>query len=297
MALKAMWSGVLEVNTLFNVHVSVCKATEEYRGRDQLRELCSCCQRPFKRQSVCDAGKVRLTEEMKSNDETENTTEMLKGVPGDGEDYVVLDDAKLDAIAEAGTSDGMAVASVVGLKDVPTERGNGIYYLRPNAKVKKSEKAVEVLYAVLLAEHKALITKWAPRGRELLVAIYPKGGALLMQGLMYDPEVRAPEGKCLIGTEGVSEPEIQMAAQVLAGLPSEFDFVAAEDEAVLARQAAIQAARNDEPIPTRQAVADTESAPDLMAALLAASKGAPVVKDTRAGELAANGAVPVGASQ
>ena len=56
MALKAMWSGVLEVNTLFDVHVSVCKATEEYRGRDLLRELCACCQKPFKRQLVCEAG-------------------------------------------------------------------------------------------------------------------------------------------------------------------------------------------------------------------------------------------------
>jgi Ku protein len=297
MALKAMWSGVLEVNTLFDVHVSVCKATEEYRGRDQLRELCSCCQKPFKRQSVCDAGKVRLTEEMKNNDETDNTTEMVKGVEGDGEEYVVLDDAKLEAIAAAGTSDAMAVAAVVDLKDVPTERGNGIYYLRANAKVKRSEKAVEALCAVLRQENKALITKWAPRGRELLVAIYPKGGALVMQGLMYAPEVRAPDEKCLIGREGVSDPEIEITVQVLDGLPSEFDFAAAEDEAVLARREAIQAARNDEPIPTKETVAATEAVPDLMAALLAATKGSPVVKATRAGEAATNGAVPVGASQ
>ena len=62
----------------------------------------------------------------------------------------------------------------------------------PNAKVKKSEKAVEVLCAVLARDSKAIVTKWAPRGRELLVAIYPKDGALLMQSLMYEPQVRAP---------------------------------------------------------------------------------------------------------
>ena len=129
------------------------------------------------------------------------------------------------------------------------------------------------------------------------MAIYPKNGALVMQGLMYEPEVRAPDEKCLIGAEGVSDPEIEIAAQVLDGLPGEFDFAAAEDEAVLARQEAIEAARNGEPIATRQAVTDTESAPDLVAALLAATKGAPVVKGTRVGDSAASGAVPVGAGR
>jgi DNA end-binding protein Ku len=296
MAMKAMWSGLLEVNTMFNVHVSVCKATEAYRGKDPLRELCSCCHKPFKHQSVCEAGKFRLTEEMEGNGETDNTTEMVKGVEGDGEEYVIIEEAQLDLIAEAGTSDGMAVASVIDMSDVPIERGNGVYYLRPNAKVKKSEGALEVLYAVLLREDKAIITKWARRGRELLVAIYPKGGALVMQSLTFDSEVKAPDEKCLIGTEGVSDEEVEIAAVVLAKLPREFDFASAKDEAVLARQRAIQAARNDEPIAKKEPVAHTASAPDLMATLLAATEGAAVVRDKRTREDATNGAVPVGVS-
>lgn len=296
MALKAMWSGVLEVNTLFDVHVSICKATEEYRGKDQLRELCSCCHKPFKRQTVCEAGKVRRTEEMTNNGETEDTTEMVKGVEGDDGEYAVLDADKLAAIAQAGTSDGMATEAVIDLSDVPTERGNGLFYLRPNAKVKKSEKAVEVLYAALWRDHQAIITKWAPRGRELLVAIYPTGGALVMQSLMYDSEVRAPDENCLIGSDGISEAETDVAAKLLSELPCEFDFSGAQDEAVLVRREAIQAARNDEPIARTEAAPAAESAPDLMAALLAATEGAPVIKARRGGS-PSNGAVPVGASQ
>ncbi len=296
MALKAMWSGVLEVNTLFDVHVSVCKATEEYRGRGPLRELCSCCQKPFKRQLVCEAGRVRLTEEMRERGEIENTTETVKGVEGDGDDYVVIDGDKLDAIAQAGTSDSMAVEAMIDLGDVARERGDGLYYLRANANVKKSEQAVEVLCAVLAREQQAIITRWAPRGRELLVAIYPKDGALLMQSLMYEPQVRAPQDAYLIGEEGVSEAEIEVATRVLSELPSVFDFAAPRDEAVLARQEAIQAARNDEPIAKRQAVTSTGAAPDLMAALLAATQGSPVVRATRGAgaQAASNGAVPVG---
>jgi non-homologous end joining protein Ku len=297
MALKAMWSGVLEINTLFTVHVSVCKATEEYRGKDLLRELCACCHKPFKRRSVCEAGKTRLTEEMKKNGETSDTTEMVKGVEGAGDDYVVLDDSKLKAISEAGTSDAMPVAAVIDLADVPRERGSGLYYLRANTKVKKSESTVEVLCAALQRNGKAIITKWAPRGREQLVAIYAKDGALLMQILMYESEVKEPDEKCVIGTDGVSDPEIEIAAQLLDRLPGEFDFATAEDAAVGVRQDAITAARNDEPIPTKEAVTDTGSAPDLMSALLAATEGLPVVKDKRssAGSVT-NNAAPVGAS-
>ncbi len=296
MALKAMWSGVLEVNTLFDVHVSVCKATEEYRGRDLLRELCACCQKPFKRQLVCEAGRVRLTEEMRERREIENTTETVKGVEGDGDDYVVIDDYKLDEIAQAGTSASMAVEAIIDLGDVPRERGNGLYYLRANANVKKSEQAVEVLCAVLARDQKAIITKWAPRGRELLVAIYPKDGALLMQSLMYEPQVRAPDERCLIGEDGVSQAEIEVATRVLSELPSVFDFAAARDEAVLARQEAIHGARNNEPIAKKQEVTSTGAAPDLMAALLAATQGSPVVKARRGAgaQAASNGAVPVG---
>lgn len=296
MALRAMWSGVLEVNTLFNVHVSVCKATEEYRGKDPLRELCSCCHKPFKRQAVCEAGRVRLTEEMKRNGETDNTTEMVRGVEGDDEQYVVLEDPTLKDIAAAGTSEAMPVAAVVPLQNVPTERGCGVFYLRANSKVKKSEKLVEVLCAALERSRQAIITKWAPRGRELLVAVYPKNGALVMQVLMYESEVRAPGEDCVIDSDGIADSETDVAVQVLAALPHEYDFTAAQDSSVAARQAAIDAARNGEPIAKNErAPEQADTGEDLMAALLAATQGTPVVKDTRPSETATNGAVPVAA--
>jgi non-homologous end joining protein Ku len=292
MALKAMWSGVLEINTLFKVHVSICKGSEPYRGKDQLSELCACHHQPFTRQAVCEGGRVRLTEAMEKAGETENATEAVKGVK-DGDKYAVLDDAALEAIAAAGTSDGMAASAVVDLERLPAERNSGLYYLRPDEKVKRSKGAVEVLFAALARQRKAIITKWAPRGREMLVAVYPKDGALVMTSLMFESEIRRPDEKCLIATDGVADPEIDAACQVLAMLPGEFDFTSAEDEAVIARQKAIEAARKGEPIPVREPSTDTEAAPDLMAALQAAMQGAPVIKDTRP---TTNGAVPVGAS-
>jgi non-homologous end joining protein Ku len=295
-AMRAMWSGVLEVNTLFKLHVAIAKGTEEYRGKDPLRELCGCCHKPFTRQSVCEAGSVRLTEEMRANDETEGTTEMVKGVlgdsDGDSDEFVVLDDDALASIAEAGVSDAMAVAAVVDLDRLPIERFGGLYYLRPDSKVKRSEGAVKVVVAALKRQHKALITKWAPRGKEMLVAIYPDDGALAMKAVMFASEVRAPDTKWKISTDGVGADELKVAEQLLGTLPAEFEFDAAVDNTVAVRQAAIEAARAGKPVPKREPAAESEAAPDLMAALTAAMEGTPAVSDQREHT---NGKVPVAA--
>jgi DNA end-binding protein Ku len=277
-----MWSGVLELNTLFKLHVSICKATEEHRGgTDSITDLCACHRQPFRRLTLCEGGRARRTEEMQKSGETKNTAPAVKGVPGDGGEYIVLDDAKLDAIRVA-TDGSMAAAAVVGLSQVPRERAHGLYYVRPDSKMKRSAGPVEVLTDALQREKKAIVAKWTPRGRELLVAIYPQDGALVLNVLMYESEIRPPDDKCLINRDGVTDAEVEVAKQVLATLPGDFNFAAAEDEAVLVRQRAIEAARNGEPIPTNQPAADTKAPIDLMAALLAARQGTPVVKGTRA---------------
>jgi Ku protein len=293
MAIRAMWSGVLEINALFKLHVAIGKGTEEYRGKDALRELCSCHHQPFTRQSVCEGGSVRLTEEMREKEETEGTTEMVKGVLGDGDKYVVLGDTVLEAIVQAGTSEAMAVASVIDLSLVPTERFNALYYLRPDSKVKRSDGAVKVVVKTLERQQKALLTKWAPRGREVLVAIYPKNGALVLNGVMYESEVRPPDEKWLISTDGVADAEVEVAEQLLDTLPDQFAFAEAQDDAVAVRQQAIEAARKGKKVPTRKPAEKTEAAPDLMASLEAALKAAPAVKDKRRAK--SNGKVPVAA--
>jgi non-homologous end joining protein Ku len=291
MALRAMWSGVLELNALFKLHVAICSGSQDYRGKDPLKELCSCHHQPFERKTVCEGGRVRLTEAMQAAGETDNTTDVVKGVAGDGDEYVVLDDDAVAAIAAAGTSDGMNVTAVVPIGDLPRERTSGLYYLKPDPKVKRSKTAVEAVCAALKKDGTAIITKWAPRGREMLVAIYAQGDSLVLSALKYESEVRVPDEAYLIGAAGVEEPEVDATCQLLATLPSEFDFSAAEDDAVTVRQEAIAAARGGEPIPTRKPAADTEAAPDLLAALRAATEGAPAMKDTRS-----NGRVPVGAA-
>lgn len=294
MALRSMWSGALRINSLLQAQVAICKGSEPYRGKEELKEVCECHQQPFTRETVCEGGRRRLTEEMTKAGETENTTAAVKGVDiGDGK-YVVVDPADIEAIAKAGTSDTIELEAVIDAADAPMERAAGLYYVRPDKKVKGAAGVLAVFFAALERSGKVAIGKWAPRGREQLVAIYPVNGALVLSVLMYEPEVRSPDEACQISLDQVSDPEVDVAVQLLEGLPAEFDFHSAEDSTVAVRQQAIEAARNGKPIPKREPESKPEAVPDLMAALQAATKGTPVVKAKKAA--AKNGKVPAGAA-
>ena len=288
MALRSMWSGALRINSLLQAQVAICKGSESYRGKEELRELCECHHQPFTRQAICEGGRRRLTEEMQKSADTKNTTKAVKGVETDDDKYVVLDQNALEAIAKAGTSDTIELAAVLDAEHVPMQRTSGIYYIRPDKKVKGAAAVLAVFFAALQRSGKIAVGKWAPRGREQLVAIYPAGGALVLNVLAYESEVREPDEACQIATDVVSEPEIDVASQLLDALPDQFDFRSAEDNSVLVRQQAIEAARKGEPLPTSEPTSQPEAVPDLMAALQAATKATPAVK----AEQADNGKVP-----
>jgi DNA end-binding protein Ku len=290
MALRSMWSGALQINSLLQAQVAICKGSETYRGKEELRELCACHQKPFTRQTVCEGGRHRITEEKRKSGETDNTAEAVKGVATDSDRYVVLGDDALAAIAKAGTSDTIALAAVLDASDAPLERSAGLYYIRPDKKVKGSAGVLSVFFAALERTEKVAIGRWAPRGREQLVAIYPVNGALVLNILMYESEIREPDETCLISVDEVADPEVDVAIQLIEGLSSDFDFTSAEDSAVAVRQEAIEAARNGKQIPTREPAAKPEVVPDLMAALQAAAKGTPAAKAKKAA--AKNGKVP-----
>ncbi len=291
MALRSMWSGALRINSLLQAQVAICKGSEAYRGKEALQELCNCCHTPFKRQTVCERGRKRLTDEMRKNGETDNATEAVKGVHAEGDEYVVLDQVALDAIEQAGTSDTIELAAVVDASTVPLQRTNGLYYVRPDKKVKGAAGVLAVFFAALERSGKIAIGKWAPRGREQLVAIYPVNGTLVLNVLLYESEVRQPDESCLIPAGVISDPEIDLATELLDALPGGFDFAEAQDEAVLARREAIEAARKGDPLPKREPATEADAVPNVMAALQAATKGTPAVKAAK--KAAKNGKVPL----
>lgn len=291
---RSIWSGALRINSLLQAQVSICKGSEPYRGKETLKEVCECCQEPFTRETTCNKGNRRLTDALLKAKDTDKTTAAVKAVEKADGKYAVLKPDQLEAIASAGTSDTITLEAVIDAARAPLERTFDLYYVQPDKKVKGSAAVLAVFFAALERSGKVAIGKWAPRGREHLVAIHPVGGALVLSALMYESEVRKADEACLISLDEISDPEIDVAIQLLEGLPSEFAFESAEDSAVAVRQQAIEAARSGKPIPKREKEAQAEVVPDLMAALQNAAKGTPAAKAKKAA--ARNGKVPAGSA-
>lgn len=280
MAQNPAWSGALHITALVRGQVSIYKGTEDYKGKEALRELCECHHQPFTRKTVCVKGRRRLTKDMEKAGDIVNTTNMVKGVAnGVGEDgeeaFKVLPDKALAEIAEAGISDTIAIVAVLNPDEVPLERTSGMYYLGPDKKVKGSDGLVDVVHGALAKSGKVAIAKWAPRGREYLITIRARDEKLVVGLLVYESEMKQPEAHLLLGSSGVSDAEIDLSVKLLEQLPGEFDFAAACDEAVPVRQRAIEAAREGKPVPTREPQAEPEAVPNLMAALQAALDAGP----------------------
>lgn len=273
MALRTMWSGPLTIYGPIKAHVAICKGSEPYRGKDQLKDVCACHHQPFTRETVCEGGHKRLTEDLQKKGETDNTTEAVKAVETLDGKFVVLSDATVKQITDAGTSSAIQLAAVINAADVPMERASGLYYLVADKKVKGEDGGpIRLLYALLERSNKVAIAKWSPRGREQLVAIRPVNNVLTVSVLLYESEIKTPDERCILNAASVGDAEVELAGQLIGQLPSDFDFRLATDCAVAVRQEAIEAARAGEPVPTREPVADKEPAPDLMAALQEATR-------------------------
>lgn len=236
---------------------------------------------------MCVEGFTRLTDKMEKEGETEGTTPMVKGVPNGEETWVALDKETLAAVERAGTSDTITIAALVDPERIPLERTSGMYYITPDKKVKGSKKAVDLLYEVLDQAGKMAVSKWAPRGREMIVVIRPVDEKLVASVLLFESEIK-DAAPYILTDRSISEDERELAMQLLERLPSAFDFDGARDEAVTVRQEAIEAARAGKPVPVKAPTPAAEGEPDLMDALRAALDAAPAPDPEQAALVAAN---------
>jgi DNA end-binding protein Ku len=218
---------------------------------------------------------------MEKAGETDGTTNMVKGVltGEDEETYTALSEEQLQAIEIAGTSDTITIAAILNPEEIPIERTSGFYYLTHNKKVKGSKRTVKLLHQSLAKPGKIAVARWAPKGREMLIVIRPLDNRLVASVVLYESEVRDHTPFELDPEIEVAPEEVDLAVQLLARLPSEFDFDSAADRAVAVRQQAIEAAREGKPIPTQAPAKPAEEEPDLMSVLRAAVEAGPAADE------------------
>jgi len=272
MAARAIGSGVISFG-LVNIPVKLYAAAES-AAQISFNQLHDKCKSRIKQQIWCP-----VDEEIVTRDH------LVKGYEFAKDQYVIFTAEELKALEEASTK-AMEISEFVPLSKVdPLYFENG-WYLGPD---KGADRPYKLLAQALDQAQHAAIAKYSTRGREELVLIRPREGALVMQTLRYADELR-PVSEVPIGEGEVKPAELQLARQFIDQLSTEtFDAGKYEDTYRKKLQAVIDAKIAGEPVSIAPAEPPRTQVIDLMEALKAslARKGAAPATEAAPSEPAA----------
>jgi DNA end-binding protein Ku len=259
MAARAIGSGTISFG-LVNIPVKLYAAAES-AAQISFNQLHDKCKNRIKQQLWCP-----VDEEIVTRDH------LVKGYEFARDQYVIFTAEELKALEEASTK-AMEITEFVPLSSVdPLYFENG-WYLGPD---KGADRPYRLLAEALEQSQHAAIAKYSTRGREELVLMRPRDGALVMQTLRYADELR-PVSEVPIGEGEVKPAELQLAKQFIDQLSTDtFDPGKYEDTYRKKLQAVIDAKIAGEPVSIAPAEPPRTQVIDLMEALKAslAKRGA-----------------------
>ena len=260
---RAMWSGAISFG-LVNVPIKMFTAARSQDVRfNQLHET--------------DMSRIRLKKFCAAEDVEVEGDEIVRGYAVGGDQYVIVSDEEMDALAPRVTN-GIEIEEFVNLSDIDPVYFENSYYLVPE---KNGAKAYALLFNAMEQANKIALGRIVMRQKQYLVAIRPAGRALSMSTLYYPDEVVSQEELDGLpsGEVEASDRELVMAQQLIEALSNEFDPGKYHDEyreellALIDRKA--EGAEVVE-LPERPAAAANVT--DLMAALEASIAAAKQVK-------------------
>ena len=252
MAARAIGSGTISFG-LVNIPVKLYAAAES-AAQISFHQLHDKCKSRIKQQLWCPVDNEIVTRD-----------HLVKGYEFARDQYVLFTAEELKALEEASTK-AMEISEFVPLSSVdPLYFENG-WYLGPD---KGADRPYRLLGQALEQSQHAAIAKYSTRGREELVLIRPRQGALVMQTLRYADELR-PVSEVPIGEGEVKPAELQLARQFIQQLSTEtFDAGKYEDTYRKKLQAVIDAKIAGEPVSIAPAEPPRTQVIDLMEALKA----------------------------
>jgi DNA end-binding protein Ku len=262
--MRTTWNGSLSFG-LVTIPVGLAPATApKARASDvTFRTLHRECQTPIKQKRWCPVHEREVT-----NDELVKGWEVSKG------QFVIVEEADLEAIAQRDTSRTIEISRFVPLAEVDPMFFDRTYFLAPS-----SAEAQRRPYVLLLKAMKetgmAAIGRMVIRGNENFVLIRPKGEALVLETLFLAEDVRSQaEIDEAVEAVDVKEPELELARQLIDSLVGEWEPGELESEYRQDLRDLLEAKLAGEEIAKPEPIADAPVV-DLMEALkksVAASK-------------------------
>jgi DNA end-binding protein Ku len=218
--MRTTWNGSVSFG-LVNIPVGLAPATKPAARQSDVsfRMLHRECGTPIKQKRWCP-----VHERDVESDELVRGWEVAKG------QFVMVEDADLEAIEQHDTSRSIDISQFVHLEEVDPIYFDRTYFLVPAGAEAQRRPYVLLLEAMKEAEVAAL-GRFVLSGKEKLCLIRPMGDALALETLFVSEDVKDhAEIDEAVATSEVREPELDLAKQIIASLAAPFDPAALRSE-------------------------------------------------------------------
>jgi DNA end-binding protein Ku len=211
--MRTTWNGSGSFG-LVNIPVGLTPATKAAARQSDVsfRLLHRECGSPIKQKRWCP-----VHERDVESDELVKGWEVSKG------QFVIVEDADLEAIEQRDTSRSIDISRFVRLEEVDPIYFDRTYFLVPAGAEAQRRPYVLLLEAMKQADVAAL-GRFVLAGKEKLALIRPMGDALALETLFVHEDVKDhAEIDQAVSTAEVKGPELDLAKQIIASLAGEFD--------------------------------------------------------------------------
>jgi len=211
--MRTTWNGSLSFG-LVTIPVGLAPATTpKARSSDvSFRTLHRECKTPIKQKRWCPTHEREVP-----NDELVKGWEVSKG------QFVIVEEADLEAIAQHDTSRAIDISRFVPLEQVDPLFFDRTYYLAP-ASAAAQRRPYVLLLDAMKETGMAAIGRMVIRGNENFCLIRPKGETLVLETLFLAEDVKsAAEIDEAVGETEVQEGELALARQLIDGLVGDFE--------------------------------------------------------------------------
>src|SRR5438874_10446361 len=211
--MRTIWNGSISFG-LVNIPVGLALATAPKAKQSDVsfRTLHRECKTPIRNKRWCPTHEREV-----GADEIVKGWEVAKG------EFVLVDDADLEAIAQSDDSRSIDITRFVELDEVDPVYLDRTYYLTP-AQAPPARRPYVLLLEAMKQSNMGAVGRFVLRGAEYFCLIRPKGDALALETLFLAEDVRsqAEIEEAVAGTE-VKKAELDLASQVMQSLVGEFD--------------------------------------------------------------------------
>ena len=212
--MRTTWNGSISFS-LVTIPVGLAPATKpSARASDiSFRQLHVECKTPIKNRKWCPVHEREV-----ESDEIVRGWEVAKG------QFVIVEDADLEAIERSNTSRSIDIERFVPLDEVDPVYFDRTYFLVP-ANAPAALRPYVLLRDVLEDEKVGAVGRFVLAGKEKLCLIRPKGDALVLETLFVAEDVYS-QAEIDEATEEATKPkkaELDLARQLVGSLSGEFD--------------------------------------------------------------------------